>query len=475
MREIGALTPTLGLGMPMLGGVLGAGNPGGGVANGNAFGPSSLMDPQSMDKAQLATQLAAVQRFLTMLHGIMANGGQGAGAGMGTPQAGGAPQIGGAGGGGGLPQMAQGLAGLPQALGGFAQPGGGLGGNTGGLPAVFGRAGLPQTLGGGAQPQLFNGGALPQNGAGTFGGAPAGNFGGTPTGNFNGNAAGPVAGANPGNTAGFTPAAPTGAMPGAVAGKGQSTQFDNIIAQSAQKYGVDPSLVKAVVKQESQFNPGAHSGVGAQGLMQLMPGTAKDLGVKNAWDPKQNIDGGTKYLGQLMKKYDGDMTKAVAAYNAGPGNVNKYGGVPPFKETQDYVKKVAANYNQYKQQAVAQAAQEAKQTQQAQSAQDPAKATDPTTGQPTKEAGTTDPTQAGTPTADAGTTAPVATDDGTTKQVADAGDTGASDTGASDTGGLGGGGGMQVADAGGGGGADLGGGGGDMSGGGGGDQTSMPA
>ncbi len=120
----------------------------------------------------------------------------------------------------------------------------------------------------------------------------------------------------------------------------ESTSIDSIITKASEKYNVPASLIKAVCKAESNFNAKAVSCCGAQGVMQLMPSTAKSLGVKDAFDPEQNIMGGTKYLSQLLDKYDGNVTYALAAYNAGSGNVAKYGGVPPFKETQNYIKKI---------------------------------------------------------------------------------------------------------------------------------------
>lgn len=116
--------------------------------------------------------------------------------------------------------------------------------------------------------------------------------------------------------------------------------FDGIIDKASAMFNIPAKLIKSVIQKESSFNPNAVSHAGASGLMQLMPATARGLGVKNVFDPAENIFAGTKYLRQMLDKYDNNIELALAAYNAGPGNVDKYGGIPPFKETQNYVQKV---------------------------------------------------------------------------------------------------------------------------------------
>ena len=125
-------------------------------------------------------------------------------------------------------------------------------------------------------------------------------------------------------------------VPAAIAGK----DFAKLAAEAALRYSLDPALVQAVVAVESGFRPDAVSPKGAQGLMQLMPATARYLGVKDSLDPIDNLDGGTRYLRELIERYNGDLKRALAAYNAGEGAVARHGGVPPYPETLAYVRKV---------------------------------------------------------------------------------------------------------------------------------------
>lgn len=122
-----------------------------------------------------------------------------------------------------------------------------------------------------------------------------------------------------------------------------AVNMDAIFEEAGARYGISPRLLRAVAKAESNFNPKAKSKAGAMGVMQLMPATARSLGVSDPYDPWQNIMGGAKYLKQNLDQF-GDVSLALAAYNAGPGSVKKYGGVPPYKETQNYVRKIMADY-----------------------------------------------------------------------------------------------------------------------------------
>jgi soluble lytic murein transglycosylase-like protein len=124
--------------------------------------------------------------------------------------------------------------------------------------------------------------------------------------------------------------------------------FQDLIVAAAKKYGVDPALLAGVVKQESNFNPNAKSRVGAKGLTQLMDATARGLGVTDPFDAAQSLDGGAKFLGGLLKQFKGDESLALAAYNAGPAAVQKYGGIPPYEETQRYVPKVLGYTAQFR-------------------------------------------------------------------------------------------------------------------------------
>ena len=131
----------------------------------------------------------------------------------------------------------------------------------------------------------------------------------------------------------------------AASNSGSRNAYDSYIRASATRHGVDPGLMKAMMHTESAFNPNARSPVGAQGLMQLMPATARRFNVANAWNPAENIEGSAKYIAWLMKRFNNNVEFAVAGYNAGEGNVDKYKGIPPFKETRNYVQRVMSRYH----------------------------------------------------------------------------------------------------------------------------------
>ena len=139
----------------------------------------------------------------------------------------------------------------------------------------------------------------------------------------------------------------SGQPPAMVSAPVPPAQIDALVEQNAATWQVDPALIKAVIANESGFNANATSKVGAQGLMQLMPETAASLGVRDAYDPAQNVAGGARYLRGLLDRFHGDQRLAIAAYNAGPGAVEKYGDVPPYAETRNYVQNVLASFDKY--------------------------------------------------------------------------------------------------------------------------------
>lgn len=151
------------------------------------------------------------------------------------------------------------------------------------------------------------------------------------------------------STAGQTQAAYPAGTSASSESASQAGSYEGMIAQAAQRYGLDPAVLHGLIQQESGFDPNSQSSAGAAGLTQLMPGTASSLGVANPLDPGESIEGGARYLSQLMGQFGGNTTEALAAYNAGPGAVQQYGGVPPYAETQSYVSKVLGYAEAYRQ------------------------------------------------------------------------------------------------------------------------------
>lgn len=149
--------------------------------------------------------------------------------------------------------------------------------------------------------------------------------------------------------AGSSDAAYQPAVQGVEAGGASGGEYEALIDQAATRNGVDPAVLHGLIEQESGFDPSATSSAGASGLTQLMPGTASSLGVANPLNPAESIEGGARYLGQLMTQFGGDTEDALAAYNAGPGAVEQYGGIPPYPETQGYVTKVLGYAEAYRQ------------------------------------------------------------------------------------------------------------------------------
>jgi soluble lytic murein transglycosylase-like protein len=136
---------------------------------------------------------------------------------------------------------------------------------------------------------------------------------------------------------------------GAAGASADGGEYDSVIEQASERYGIDPAVLHGLIQQESGFDPSAQSSAGASGLTQLMPGTASSMGVANPLNPTESIEGGARYLSQLMSQFGGNTEDALAAYNAGPGAVQQYGGIPPYAETQSYVSKVLGYAEAYRQ------------------------------------------------------------------------------------------------------------------------------
>ena len=204
------------------------------------------------------------------------------------------------------------------------------------IEAVMSRIGQLQSMMGASTPAA----ATPTSSSTSFSSALASATGNTSTSNASfASLASPL-----GTQAATAPASATSTSSSLPAG----TPYAAEITAAAQANGLDPALLAGLIKQESGFNPNAGSGAGARGLTQLMPGTAAGLGVSNVLDPVQSINGGAKYLKQQLDAFGGDTAKALAAYNAGPGAVQRFGGIPPYSETQNYVRIVQANAAAYR-------------------------------------------------------------------------------------------------------------------------------
>lgn len=165
-----------------------------------------------------------------------------------------------------------------------------------------------------------------------------------------------VEGVQPDEEVDVEPVAPV-VSPGGVIDSGAPRSLEQMVAEAARKYALPRSLVRAVARAESAFDPAAVSPKGARGVMQLMPATAKELGVADPFEPAQNIDAGARLLRQLLERYDGRVAEALAAYNAGPGAVAKHNGVPPYRETRGYIRKVVRDFEKAEQGATARAAE----------------------------------------------------------------------------------------------------------------------